>query len=87
MIRMKSEYFDKAIKNAFKVCYHSCMIEEDYSFACPYCGVPLSVRLDVSGGGSQQFVQDCEVCCRPIQIAVRFDGDSIVDFKANPEDG
>ena len=58
------------------------MIEEDYSFSCPHCGADLNVRLEVSGGRAQQFVQDCEVCCRPIQIEVRFEGEEISYFSA-----
>ena len=58
------------------------MIEEDYSFSCPHCGVELSVRLDQTGGREQQFVQDCEICCRPIQIEVRFEGEDVVRFSA-----
>lgn len=58
------------------------MIEQDYPFPCPHCGVDLSVRLDASGGTKQAFIQDCEVCCRPIQIQVRFSGDEIEEFSA-----
>ena len=58
------------------------MIEQDLPFSCPHCGVPLSVRFDLSGGREQQFIQDCEVCCRPIQIEVRFEGEEIVHFSA-----
>ena len=60
------------------------MIESDYSFSCPHCGVELSVRLDPSGGRQQRFIQDCEVCCKPIQIAVKFDGEEVTDFSAEP---
>lgn len=62
------------------------MIEQDYPFPCPHCGVKLSVRLEVSGGRMQQFVQDCEICCRPIQIEVRFDGEAITHFSADVGD-
>lgn len=58
------------------------MIESDYAFSCPHCGVELTVRLDSSGGRKQQFIQDCEVCCRPIQIEVRFEGEEVADFTA-----
>ena len=60
------------------------MIEEDYSFSCPHCGEELSARLDRSGGRKQQFIQDCEVCCRPIQIQVEFDGEDVASFSADP---
>ena len=58
------------------------MIEQDYFFACPHCGEELSVRLDRTGGRQQRFVQDCEVCCRPIQIVVTFEGENVVRFSA-----
>lgn len=62
------------------------MIEEDYSFSCPHCGVDLSVRLDTTGGAKQQFFQDCEVCCRPIRIEVCFEGKEVASFSAEAEE-
>ena len=56
------------------------MIEHDYFFGCPYCGEELSARLDASGGSKQKFIQDCEVCCRPIQIEVQFGDEGEVEF-------
>jgi hypothetical protein len=35
----------------------------------PYCGETFSTQIDLSAG-SQQYVEDCAVCCRPIEIAV-----------------
>lgn len=60
------------------------MIEDDYPFPCPYCGEDLSVRIDASGGARQQFIQDCEVCCSPIQIEVHLKGGEVVFFSAEP---
>ena len=60
------------------------MIEQDYPFSCPHCGEELSVRLEPNGGRKQRFIQDCEVCCRPIQIAVELKGGEVVDFSAEP---
>jgi hypothetical protein len=31
---------------------------------------------------SQTYVEDCEVCCRPIQILYAVDQDEIVEFEA-----
>ena len=62
------------------------MIEQDYSFSCPHCGVELSVRLEPGGGRQQKFIQDCEVCCRPIAITVRFEGEDVADFSAEVGD-
>jgi hypothetical protein len=37
---------------------------------CPYCGESISVWVDEGGGASQRYVEDCSVCCRPIELAV-----------------
>jgi hypothetical protein len=41
---------------------------------CPYCGAAVTLALDPGGGDTQQYVEDCGVCCRPWQVAVRYDG-------------
>ncbi len=61
------------------------MLEQDYSFPCPYCGETLSIPLDVTGGRKQVFVYDCEVCCRPIAVEVEFKGNEVANFSAVPE--
>ena len=35
---------------------------------CPFCGETVSVVLDLSAGG-QSYIEDCQVCCQPMQIA------------------
>ena len=42
---------------------------------CPYCGEPISLWLDEGGGGAQRYVEDCSVCCRPIDVSVSRDDD------------
>jgi hypothetical protein len=37
---------------------------------CPYCGESYETTVDLSAG-SQSYVEDCAVCCRPIEIALR----------------
>jgi len=45
------------------------------SVQCPYCGEMFEAGVDTSGG-SQEYVEDCYVCCRPIvfRIDVGTDG-------------
>ena len=43
--------------------------------SCPYCGVARDLPLDLSGGASQEYVEDCEVCCRPWLVRVELDGE------------
>ena len=40
---------------------------------CPYCGETVTIVLDSSSGSEQDYVEDCEVCCRPWQVTVRYD--------------
>ncbi|MGI9260926.1 MAG: CPXCG motif-containing cysteine-rich protein [Woeseiaceae bacterium] len=42
------------------------VVEE--SISCPFCGENISVLLDLSAG-SQSYIEDCQVCCRPMQIS------------------
>jgi hypothetical protein len=34
---------------------------------CPYCGQPFEAEVDISAG-DQDYVEDCPVCCRPIEF-------------------
>ena len=43
------------------------MEEVEKFFKCPYCFEKISMILDVSVEGQQTYVEDCEVCCQPIQ--------------------
>ncbi len=50
---------------------------------CPYCGEPVELYVDGGGGGLQRYVEDCAVCCRPIEVAASEDedGQPIVDLR------
>lgn len=41
--------------------------------ACPYCGERVELMIDASAD-VQRYVEDCPVCCRPMEIAVAVDG-------------
>jgi len=42
--------------------------------SCPYCGEPIDVILDTQEAG-QQYIEDCQVCCRPIVFRLSIDTD------------
>ena len=48
---------------------------------CPYCGEPIELLIDTSVA-EQEYVEDCEVCCNPIEVDYRFESTEIVDFEA-----
>ena len=41
---------------------------------CPYCGEPISVVVDHSIG-EQEYIEDCQVCCRPLVLSIAIDKD------------
>ena len=43
------------------------MLPETVTVSCPYCGETFSTTADPSAG-SQQYIEDCPVCCRPIEF-------------------
>ena len=43
--------------------------------SCPYCGEAGELSVDPGGGVLQEYVEDCEVCCQPWLVRVRFDGE------------
>ncbi|WP_299395872.1 CPXCG motif-containing cysteine-rich protein [uncultured Gelidibacter sp.] len=54
---------------------------EEHFFQCPYCWEEISMLLDYSVP-HQSYVEDCEVCCNPIQISVTISDQTITGFEA-----
>lgn len=54
---------------------------EEYFFDCPYCWEQISMLIDTSIA-QQEYIEDCEVCCNPIQIRVGIDEGEISQFEA-----
>lgn len=57
------------------------MYEIEHAFHCPYCLAPISMLLDPSIE-QQTYVEDCEVCCSPIEIRYQIESDAVVAFSA-----
>lgn len=47
---------------------------ELHSVCCPYCGESFDANIDTSSG-SQEYVEDCYICCRPIVFTLVTDDD------------
>lgn len=39
------------------------------TLACPYCGESFDTAVDCSAG-SQRYIEDCAICCRPIEVSI-----------------
>ena len=48
---------------------------------CPYCGQPVELLIDGTVA-NQRYVEDCEVCCRPVLLRVTADDGELVDVAA-----
>ena len=60
------------------------MIEHFYT--CPYCWEEISMLLD-SGMNNEPYIEDCEVCCRPIEVIFNIQDDELIKFNYNAIDG
>jgi hypothetical protein len=52
---------------------------------CPYCGEMIDVLID-SSDLEQQYIEDCQVCCKPINILVSQDVDGDLSIRVYGED-
>jgi hypothetical protein len=46
--------------------------ETGATVSCPYCGEINEIALDPGSGTEQEYVEDCQVCCRPWRVTVRY---------------
>ncbi len=51
---------------------------------CPYCGALAEVALDPGSGSVQEYVEDCEVCCRPWMVRVHYEPDGHAWVRVDP---
>jgi len=49
------------------------MLTNDLQIQCPYCSIKQWIEIDPTEGETQSLIIDCEVCCRPIEIAALWD--------------
>lgn len=55
---------------------------EEYFFQCPYCWEEISMLMDPQVS-QQIYVEDCEVCCNPIELTVKAFGGNINSVEIN----
>jgi transcription elongation factor Elf1 len=57
-------------------------------FYCAFCGEENTTFIDVSQGNQQQYIEDCQVCCRPNILYVRIDEESLdIEIDTEYEEG
>ena len=53
---------------------------------CPYCNETVEISIDPGGGDSQQYVEDCEICCQPWSVNVQYSRDGSAQVSLTPLD-
>ena len=51
----------------------------EHFFQCPYCWEEISMILD-SSVRQQTYIEDCEVCCNPIEVTATFETQELIAF-------
>ena len=59
--------------------------ELDAVVYCPYCGEVNEIALDPGSGSNQEYVEDCQVCCRPWLVRVRYRNDGTAEVSVSLE--
>jgi Cysteine-rich CPXCG len=50
------------------------------SVSCPYCGEELEIWVEPGSVAHQRYVEDCSVCCRPIELSIDLDTEDDADY-------
>jgi transposase-like protein len=53
---------------------------------CPWCGEENEIAIDPGSGDIQEYVQDCEVCCRPWNVYVTYGLDGQAEVSVTAQD-
>jgi hypothetical protein len=60
-------------------------VETEAAVLCPYCGEINEIGLDPGSGSHQEYVEDCQVCCRPWRVVVRYLPDGAAEVSVDAE--
>lgn len=52
---------------------------------CPYCGETITVEVDCSIA-QQEYIEDCQVCCRPMVLTAVAEEGLLISVTARSED-
>jgi len=62
--------------------YCATIARVEHAFTCPFCWQRISMVLDESVE-SQTYIEDCEICCKPIEITYSMEDGVLTEFEAH----
>ena len=78
------DFADDDLESSFPACDGTA--ETAGTVVCPYCGAPNDITLDPGSGSRQEYVEDCQVCCQPWRVRVRYAHDGAASIVVEAED-
>ena len=54
----------------------------DRRITCPFCAERMTIVVDLSAGG-QSYVEDCQVCCQPMQVTYDVGDDELTGLQVD----
>lgn len=60
------------------------LLEDSFEGTCPHCGESVTLAIDPTGGDHQEYVEDCEICCRPWLVTVSAGDDGAFSVTIDP---
>lgn len=55
-------------------------MDDEITYICGSCGEEIVIPLDLSEGSSQEYVEDCPVCCCPNVIRIEIDDEGSISI-------
>ncbi|MFZ1322288.1 MAG: CPXCG motif-containing cysteine-rich protein [Ignavibacteria bacterium] len=60
---------------------------DDIEISCPYCGEINFLNIEIGNNSSDEFITDCEICCRPFTVNVQSASNGEISFDVKNNDG
>jgi hypothetical protein len=60
-------------------------LQDEVEIECPYCGERITLLVDCSVG-SQEYIEDCQVCCQPINLCITIDEEGPPQIEVRRDD-
>ena len=58
---------------------------QEHAVNCPYCGELIWLLVDASAG-SADYIEDCSVCCQPLEVRLHAGMDGDVELMVRRDD-
>lgn len=57
----------------------------EHNIGCPYCGETIDILVD-HANLPVSYIEDCQVCCQPINLHIASDNDGDISIDAARDD-